>query len=398
MRIAYICVDPGVPVFGCKGSSIHVQELVRAMLGRGARVEMFSTRLGGSRPTDFDAVRIHCLPHSRNSDSAIREQSAIASNDRLRAALERKGPFDVVYERYSLWSFAGMEYARDFGIPGLLEVNAPLIDEQIAHRKLINRNAAQVVAQRVFGSATALIAVSDAIAEYLTSYPINDSRVHVVSNGVNPRRFTKSPSTTRPAETDTFTVGFVGTLKPWHGLATLIQAFRWLYERNSSYRVLIVGDGPEKRRLVADLSAWDNDMKDAVQFKGAVPPDDVPRLLASMDVAVAPYPPTSKFYFSPLKIYEYMAAGLPVIASNVTGLHQLIQNGINGLLCTPGDAVSLAETIDYLRKSPQLMRDMGNVARTTVCRHHSWNAVLQRIFQRAGIEQLLESSCMKSQD
>src|SRR6266487_4285673 len=104
MRIAYITADPGVPVFGRKGCSLH-------------------------------------------------------------AALESEGPFSFVYERYSLWSFAGMEFARATGTPGLLELNAPLIEEQTEHRGLIDLPSAQRVAERALSAATALVAVSDEVAE-----------------------------------------------------------------------------------------------------------------------------------------------------------------------------------------------------------------------------------------
>ena len=135
MRIAYICADMGVPVFGRKGSSIHVQEIIRAFIRQGARVELFATRFDGGRPAGFDGVVIHRLPvPPKNSDGAARERAALEANRTLMDLLKREGSFDIVYERYSLWSYAGMEYARDIGMTGVLEVNAPLIEEQAQHR------------------------------------------------------------------------------------------------------------------------------------------------------------------------------------------------------------------------------------------------------------------------
>src|SRR5205085_1861673 len=123
MRIAYVCADGGVPVFGRKGCSIHVQEVVRALSQRGARVELFASRTEGEPPLALDEIRVHALPALPRGDHAIREQAALAANDALYKTLERDGPFDLVYERYSLWSYAGMEFARDSSTPGLLEVN-----------------------------------------------------------------------------------------------------------------------------------------------------------------------------------------------------------------------------------------------------------------------------------
>ena len=131
MRVAYVCADRGVPIFGRKGASIHVQEVVRALMARGARIELFVANLGNGAPAGLEMVPVYLLSALPKRERAAREQEAIRANRDLRDALEREGPFELIYERYSLWSFAGMEYARDTEVPGLLEVNAPLIQEQV---------------------------------------------------------------------------------------------------------------------------------------------------------------------------------------------------------------------------------------------------------------------------
>src|SRR5205814_5122414 len=135
MRIAYITADPGVPVFGQKGCSIHVQEVLRALAKRGANIDLFATNCsrGREQPAPSEApknlpfqigghevderlglanIRVHPLTPAPKGDSAFREQKCLAANERIRGLLESEGPFDVIYERYSLWSFAGMEHAR----------------------------------------------------------------------------------------------------------------------------------------------------------------------------------------------------------------------------------------------------------------------------------------------
>ncbi|MGY6529416.1 MAG: glycosyltransferase family 4 protein [Cyanobacterium sp.] len=376
MRIAYICTDPGIPVFGCKGCSIHVQEVIRSLIQQGHQVELFAVRWGDKPPADLVSVPRHELPKApKGNDLAWREQVLLAHNRDLRQMLEQAGKFDLVYERYALWSFTAMEYAHIRGIPGILEVNAPLIDEQATHRGLIDRHKAEVVTRLVFSKATVLIAVSQGVADYLESYPQTQGKVHIVPNGVNPDRFPLHLAPILPR--DKFTVGFVGTLKPWHGLPILVDAFAQLHHRHPHTRLLIVGDGPERSPLEVDLI--NRGIRDAVEFTGKIPPSEVPGYLASMDVAVAPYPAEQNFYFSPLKVYEYMAAGLPIVASGIGQIEAVIEDGINGLLYEPGNSEQLIHCLDSLRQQPELGHQLGENARETVVRSHTWTQAVQKI-------------------
>jgi len=393
MRIAYICADRGIPVFGQKGCSIHIQEVIRALTAQGAYVDLFATRLEGDPPPDIENVSLHPLPAVPRGDGASREQLALAANHGLHTALVRADSFDLVYERYSLWSFAGMEYADTTGIPGLLEVNSPLIVEQAQHRGLLDRAGAERIAERVFGAAGALIAVSEEVAAYLERYPTARGRIYVVPNGVNPDRFPTGLKPACPAPHGTFTIGFIGKVRPWHGLPVLIEAFAIFRQREPCSRLLIVGEVPKLASLIADLSA--RGLLEAVHFTGAVDPSQVPGLLASMDAAVAPYPNESDFYFSPLKVYEYMAAGLPVAASRVGQLAQLIEDNVNGLLCPPGNPIALAAALDRLRREPELRVRLGQAARATVLQNHTWEAIARRILHLAGLEPASHSRQMK---
>ena len=388
MRIAYVCADSGVEVFGRKGSSVHVQEITRAFRAQGAQVEMFTRCPGKDPPLDLTTMTIHEFGTPGKGSTAEREQASLVANVALRAALRREGRFNLVYERYSLWSYAGMEYARAAGIPGLLEVNAPLIEEQAEYRVLVDRIGAERVATRAFGTATALVAISKEVAAYLKQYQIAPGRVYVIPNGVNPERFPSGLKPSCPASPGTFTVGFAGSLKPWHGLRILVRAFAKLHERDPDTRLLVVGDGPERGNLLADLSA--HGLIEAAHLTGTVTPDEIPRLLASMDVAVCPYP-RQRFYFSPLKVYEYMAASLPVVASRIGQLEDLIADEVTGLLCPPGDIIALADALDRLRREPNLRFRLGQAARTTVLRDHTWHAAVGHILRLTGLLSLAQA-------
>ncbi|CAN5711885.1 glycosyltransferase family 4 protein [soil metagenome] len=372
-RLAYVCADGGVPVFGNKGSSVHVQEMVRALRAEGATVDIFATRFDGEAPEGLETVTVHALPALPRGDLRVRERAAMAGNVALLARLQETGPFDVVYERYSLWSHAGMEHAERSAIPGILEVNAPLIAEQSAHRGLHHVQEAEDAAARAFAAASALVAVSPGVAAYLQRQSAAQGRVHVIANGVDPERFYVVG---RREPGDALTVGFVGTLKPWHGLDVLVDAFVIALEAVPSLRLLVVGDGPERASVEGRIAAAG--IVENVTFTGAVPPAAIPALLARMDIAVAPYPDLADFYFSPLKLYEYMAAGLAVVASRVGTIPRDLRDGREGMLYPPGSTGGLADALLRLAADEPLRRRLGRAARAAVRRDHTWRGVARR--------------------
>jgi glycosyltransferase involved in cell wall biosynthesis len=381
MRIAYVCADPGVPVFGSKGCSVHVQELVRAFRTIGAEVALFASRLGGEAPDDLNDVPVYNLPAIATADVADRERVAVQANRILAAELDRAGEFDLVFERYSLWSFAAMRFARAAGIPGVLEVNAPLIDEQAANRGLVKRRMAERIVKRVFNSADVVVAVSEPVAAYVQQFRAKSSSVHVIPNGVTPDRFSVS-SIQKQNSGKPITIGFVGSLKPWHGLPVLVQSFAKFHESFGNSRLVIIGDGPERSASEAALAR--RGLLSCADLVGAVAPFEVPTLLNEIDIAVAPYPATTNFYFSPLKVVEYMAAGRAIVASRIGQIEQMIEDGSTGLLVPPGDAGAFAEAFERLARDPELRAHLGQAARASVSGNHSWNRIAQRVLNLAG--------------
>ena len=164
-------------------------------------------------------------------DQTHREHALYALNKAVQRQLAEAADFDLIYERHSLFSYAAMEYARHKCIPGILEVNAPLVDEQARYRVLVNRELAERTVRRVMTAAGAVIAVSRAVAEHVRIQRLSHSSIYVVPNGVDLTRFAAD----RGGELTCgdFVVGFVGTLKPWHGVSTLIQAFPAVLERSA---------------------------------------------------------------------------------------------------------------------------------------------------------------------
>ena len=376
--VAYVSTDPGVPAFGSKGASVHVQAILAALLRQNVRVKLFSSSVEGTPPLGLRDVEVHRLTNWPKGNLSGVESAVETSNESLRSALEHNQPFDFIYERYALWGYAGMEFAQSKGVPGVLEVNSPLIEEEEKYRQLTNRALAKRVARRAFRACDRILAVSNGVAEYLASFTETTGKVKVVRNGVDPFRFPDRMEPSRPAPPGTFTVGFVGSLKPWHGLDTLAEAYRIFHGKGGRSRLLVVGDGPQRKDF--EMLLTEKGLSGVCEFSGSVYPSEVPGLIASMDVGVAPYPPLEGFYFSPLKIFEYMAAGKPTVASRVGDISEIMHDGVDGILVPPADPERLAEALVSLRTHPGLRVSMGSAARENVLRSHTWDIIAAEIF------------------
>ena len=370
MRIAYVTVDPGIPVFGTKGASVHIQEVVRELIRRGHDVTVHTTRAGRDIPDDLAGLEV-IETRIDADDPGARERAQQEVSARIAARIIAGGT-DLVYERYSLFSTALAEVAEATGAAGILEVNAPLIEEQRTHRVLVDEEAAGNALARQVAAATATVAVSDPVRDWVRERTGSD-RVHTVPNGVSITRIVP-----RPEDIGDPVVTFVGTLKPWHGVADLLAAAA-LAKR--PWKLRIIGDGPERAALEEQAAGLGIE----VDFRGAVAPADMPGQLAGSAIGVAPYPDLGgeqQQYFSPLKVYEYLAAGLPVVASAVGQLPQIL--GELGTLVPPSDPAALATAIDTLAADPVLRGKLGWRGRMQAEEKHSWAGAVDRILDLAG--------------
>lgn len=380
MRVAYVCTDPGVPVFGSKGASVHVQAVLRALVGRGHEVHLVAARVDGERPDGLGAVELHRLPVG-TGQAAVRERALQAADAAVGAVLDRLrdgGPLDLVYERYALWGRTATAWSRRHGIPSVLEVNAPLVQEQARHRELVDRTGAEDVARSALSSAGVVVCVSEGVAAWARSRSGRPGAVHVVPNGVDAQRISPGRRPVTPAAATPFVTGFVGTLKPWHGVRTLVDALALLdQEHPGAHRLLLVGDGPQRADVLARATRLG--VRQFVEDTGAVAPAEVAAHLRRMDVGAAPYPQTSDFYFSPLKVLEYLAAGLPVVASRIGQVPELLDGGALGTLVEPGSAEDLARGISALRQDELRRRALRTAARDAVLQRHTWDHVVDRV-------------------
>ena len=392
MRIAYLCSDFGVPAFGTKGASVHVHETVQSLRGLGHAVTVFAPVLGEGNNGCTDGYTALPLEGLAAQALDLLAQEPVAGSShlpkewrsllyaeyvqkRLRPILLEFRP-DFIYERYSLFGYAGVELARNLGVPIMLEVNAPLAIEQARYRELVLDHSARKLEAQILNCADNVIVVSNALSDYVLRLGVPSTRTTVLPNGVNPKLMDRSVRgdevRVRYGLTAKRVLGFVGSLKPWHDLDTLLNAVRLLHHRDPSYHLLLVGDGPR----LAQLQARDEPF---VTCTRAVPYGEVPSHLAAIDAVAVPYAAGGDCYFSPLKLYEAMAMARPVIGARVGEVEEAIVDRETGLLYEPEDATDFAKRIEELFEMRDRGAALGASARRWVLANRTWDRNARRI-------------------
>jgi glycosyltransferase involved in cell wall biosynthesis len=402
MRVAYVCADFGIPVCGYKGASVHVREMVAALRAQGHEVLVVAPNLGEGNDLAAGASR-RAVEVDGLSRAAWRLGQALARAPRSRlpnelrelayngtllrrcAGLLRELRPDVVYERYSLLNLAGLALARLVGAPHLLEVNAPLRLERARTTGIALPGAASRVEARLFRGTDAVLTVSRALRDYVIERGARPERTLVQPNGVDTQRFRPDRDGAGVRESlgipaDASVIGFCGSLKPWHGTDVLLQAFAMLRERHSRARLLIVGEGPQGPSLRAQSARLG--VEADVVFTDRMAHERMADVVCAMDVAAAPYRRVPDFYFSPLKVYEYMACGRAVVASEVGEIPELVRDGETGLLCASDDPAALAAALGRLLENAPLRGRLGDAARTEALRH-DWTGNASRVVDLA---------------
>ncbi|MEW5874627.1 MAG: glycosyltransferase family 4 protein [Candidatus Zixiibacteriota bacterium] len=391
MRILYLCADPGIPFWGTKGASIHVRAFARSMEEAGHEVHVVVARQGHSASALPMATSVTEIPQEDEAfyqppPAATTESAALLYEARQfaqnRAAqdvvndLMARHDFDLICERYSLFSIAGCESARWHGVPFLLEINAPLIEEAARHRSLVLSPLARAIEDYLFRRADRIIPVSEILADYVRR-TCPSARVTVIPNGVDLQKFElagdghafrREWSDGKEGE---FVIGFVGSLKPWHGTEILLEAFAAVAARDPRARLVLVGDGPSRGDI--ETMVRQRNLSDRVTLTGAIPHDTMPDALQGMDVLTAPYPPIDGFYFSPLKIYEYMASGKPIVASKIGQIESILRNDVSAILTPAGDASALASALLRLMDDLSTRERLGREAKRAAFEQHGWS-------------------------
>jgi glycosyltransferase involved in cell wall biosynthesis len=364
MRLAYLSTDPGIPYGGTKGAAVHLAEMVSALAGEGNEVLTLVAGLTPGAPAPPPGVTVEVLP---GVGKGVTTGERLRSQDGLTAWLVRRlkrfRPA-VLYERLALHSAAGSAAAGRLHIPHLVEVNAPLPAEATRYRALEEPEPADRLERAVLARADLVLAVSPPLADYVTAR--GASRVEVLQNAAAAERFPADGVRNGGPPVAVF----VGTLRPWHGMEAIAEAWRRLGEHAPG--LLVVGDGPAGSILEGT----------GATLVGPVPPARIPSLLAGAHIGLAPYSADAPRYFSPIKVFEYLAAGLATVVADLPAVTAVVDDE-TAVLIPPGDARALADAVADLAADPAKRRRLGENGRTLVRCHHTWKHRARRVIEAA---------------
>lgn len=372
MKILYAAIDQPVP--GTHGGSVHVAAVAQGLAALGHDVTALVAP--GNGVPDPSAVRWVTLsppfgsPHARLFRSGAIKRLAEASRP------------DVIMERYHNFGGEAVRAARGVGAIAVLEVNAPVIDHPGSTKARVDRALLVRPMQRWRDHICGLADVVVTPSRSILPADVPRDRVAVLEWGADTEQFTPraaGPSPYGRPGVPTVAV-FAGAFRRWHGAIQLVEAIKTLRARgHEEIGAVFIGDGPELARVRRAAEGLNT-----IVITGALPHARMPAALAAADIGVAPFdlaahPPLALgFYWSPLKIFEYMASGLPVVAPAVDRLPSLVTDGREGVLYDPSSPDALADALLTLT-DPTRRQRLGAAARARAVRDYSWRAHCQAL-------------------
>jgi len=298
--------------------------------------------------------------------------------------LKKEKP-DFFYQRYSPLNFGGVVLSKLLKTRLIVEINSPVgTIQNRGNQRWLSYCLMRVFERMILSQADDIVVVSEAIKRYLNANGIRRNKVIVNPNGVDPDVFSSSINEDEVRRKyglkDKTVVGFSGNFVRWHGIPNLIKAISNVILYNSNIHLLLIGDSKLRRRYQQMVK--EKNLDEYVTFTGAIPYSEVPEYLAACDILVSSQIPIVDgldYHQSPVKIFEYMAMGKPIIASNLGQISRILQHEETALLVEPGNISQLAKGILRLIHDKELARGLGKKAREEVIRNFTWQKNAERV-------------------
>jgi glycosyltransferase involved in cell wall biosynthesis len=356
------------------GQGVHLQALVDSLQEQGHDVRVVGpsgfekAELGGE--SRMVALLRRVLPAFAAELAEL--AYSIPAYLRLRRAAAEFRP-DVIYERYNLFYLSGAVLARKLRLPFLVEVNAPLAEERSRFGNLRLQRLARWSEAFVWRRADRVLPVTEVLAGHVIAAGATRERVVVIPNGIHLEEF-PGPPPEPPASRPAVTLGFIGFVREWHGLDWVVRAIA-AFQGTPRLSLLVVGEGPARPGLEA--LAAELGVQEQVRFTGLVPREQVPGLVAGFDIALQP---ASVPYASPLKVFEYMAAGRAIVAPDQPNIREVLEDGRTALLFDPARPGAMQEAVLRLAGDAALRARLGETARAEVLRRDlTWSGNARRV-------------------
>lgn len=282
---------------------------------------------------------------------------------------------DVLIYRSTLYNFAPQIIRKLYGLPCVAEVNSiKYLEISVASRTGVSARLVKWAEQFAINHSDRVFVVSAPIKDFVdTFYPAN--HCSVIANGVetvdfDPGLFDRDALKAKVGLAGKTVLGYVGSYKEWHGITTSLDLIEKLNAKDPSYALLLVGNG-EQYSVIKSLIA-SRQLEGMVKQIDYVAHDQVPECTAIFDYAVMTYPDFDGFYFSPLKMYEYMSMGTPVVSTNTGQIGSILKHEKTGILVYPPSVDNFQQAIEALQGNPAQYKAIATDSRHEVLESHSW--------------------------
>lgn len=375
------------------GQAVHIRSLQRAFAGLGHEVfEVGLVEHGKGDAPANDAAKparswnwVDRIP--RGARELLELGYSLPGRLKVAREMDRVRP-DFVYERYAFGNAGGVLAARSRGVPIYLEVNSPMTLELGQTRGLTFPGLARRSERFVFTRATRVLCVTQVLADLLVELDVPQESILVTPNGVDLEAYARpfDPDARAKAEallglSDTASgeagcvFGFVGYYRDWHRLDLALEALR--EPGLEQARLVLIGEGPARPGL--ERKARELGVQERLTFAGKRAHSEIPKLLPAFDIGLIP---AINSYASPLKLHEYMAAGLACVAPDQANLREVLEHDRDAVLVSPGDPEAFASALLDLAREPVRIRRLGLAARHTVeTRELTWSGNARRVCQ-----------------
>jgi glycosyltransferase involved in cell wall biosynthesis len=382
MRILYICGDQGIPVFGRKGASTHIREMIAEFRRQGHEVALAAPDLSGDRRADED-FQTFALPAPKSRKLGLDGRYMLA-NWRARGVLARHAAGfrpDAIYERNALYFDAGERLARRLGVPRIMEINAILAIE-LAHR-LHYPKLALKRETRVIANAPAVTAVSVTLMRDLVAHGVPRDRIRKFSTAVDPRIFRPEAADERKRAAlgwpdDAIVLGWVGSMNSYHQPGWFMElADKLLAEgRHPRLRFLVVGGADDRiARYREQVAPWIE--RGLVHFVGRVPQREMPGWIAATSAVLVPGADAPQ---TPTKIFEAGAIGRPLILPATEPIRDLL-GADNPLLFPAGDQRAFEALVRRYLDDPAAFDEPTRRLRELVLAENTWEHHARELVQ-----------------